>query len=77
MVLTVLLVIFASTIGVAIGRFSSRATDVGRIVTEFTEEGTKRYTLEVDTDVNELDQLKFVRFKVIPPPKQSFELDSQ
>lgn len=59
-------VIFITT-GFFLGRGSIKLTYGGKIVTEVTDAGTKRFTLEIDTNIDDLDKKKSVIFKIVPP----------
>lgn len=57
----------AFIIGFGVGRGSIKITQGGRINVEVTEAGTKRFSLEVDADLDDLQNKKYVIFKVVPP----------
>lgn len=50
-----------------LGRGSVKLTYGGKIVTEVTEAGTTRYSLEIATDIDKLKDKRQVIFKVVPP----------
>jgi len=61
----ILVAVISIWIGVWLGRLSILRNTDGNMIVETTETG-KRYVLEVDSDIYELDKKTSVVFKVVP-----------
>ena len=62
--LYILVAVIAIWLGVFIGRASILRRADGNMITEYTETG-KRYNLEMDGDIYELDKKKSIVLKVV------------